>query len=70
MVSMANTIDFRSDWTVRGSGHSGSSGGTSSGESRGSQYFSYGGLSFSLDFNWTTAIVKLLDREFSLATRI
>jgi hypothetical protein len=53
-------------WSVRGSGHSGSSGGTSSGESRGSQYFSYGGLSFSLDFNWTTAIVKLLDREFSL----
>jgi hypothetical protein len=54
-------------WSVHGSGHGGgSSGGGSFGESRGSQYFSYGGLSFNLDFNWTSAIVKLLDREISL----
>src|SRR5262245_53347120 len=57
-------------WSARGGGHSGGAsgggGGSSFGESRGSQYFSYGGLSFNLDFNWTAAIVKLLDREISL----
>jgi hypothetical protein len=56
-------------WSARGGGHSGGAsggGGSSFGQSRGSQYFSYGGLSFNLDFNWTAAIVKLLDREISL----
>jgi hypothetical protein len=56
-------------WFMRGGGHSGGGsggGGGNSGESRGSQYFSYGGVSFTLEFNWTAATVKLLDREISL----
>jgi hypothetical protein len=54
-------------WFTRGSGHSGSSGGGGGfGESRGFQRFSYGGLSFELQFDWTAASVKLLDREVSL----
>jgi hypothetical protein len=54
-------------WFTRGSGHSGSSGGGGGfGESRGFQRFSYGGLSFELQFDWTAASVKLLDRDVSL----
>jgi hypothetical protein len=54
-------------WFTRGSGHSGSSGGGGGfGESRGFQRFSYGGLSFELQFDWTAASAKLLDREISL----
>jgi hypothetical protein len=50
-------------WFTRGAGgHSGSYGGGG----RSSQTLSYGGLSWSLEFDWKAATVTILDRQLSL----
>ena len=56
-------------WYSRGGGGNGSSGGggSSAGREFGSVSLTYGGRTFSIDFDYTARMAKLLDQDISLA---
>ena len=56
-------------WFERGGSGSGAGGGGSSvaGRDVGSEWFSYGGKSFSIDFDYTAGIARLLEQEIRLS---